>query len=133
MSVAWLFPGQGSQAVGMGADVARTFNSARDAFDVADRALGEQLSRVIAEGPEETLTLTENAQPALVATSLAVLAALRELAPDLSLPRPSRPATRSASTRRSSQRARSSSRTRSASCGRGARRCSAPSRREPAP
>ena len=86
MSVAWLFPGQGAQAVGMGADVARTFTSARDAFDAADRALGEQLSRLIAEGPEETLTLTENAQPALVATSIAVLSALREQGPDLPAP-----------------------------------------------
>ncbi len=86
MSVAWLFPGQGSQAVGMGTDVAGTYAGAREAFARADRALGETLSRLVAEGPEETLTLTENAQPALVATSAAILAALHEHAPDLPAP-----------------------------------------------
>jgi [acyl-carrier-protein] S-malonyltransferase len=86
MTVAWLFPGQGSQAVGMGADVAGAFADARSVFERADAALGEPLSRLIAEGPEETLTLTQNAQPALVATSIAVLAALREQAPDFPAP-----------------------------------------------
>jgi [acyl-carrier-protein] S-malonyltransferase len=86
MSFAWLFPGQGSQSVGMGTDVARAFASARSAFERADAALGEPLSRLIAEGPEATLTLTENAQPALVVTSIAILAALRERVPELAPP-----------------------------------------------
>jgi [acyl-carrier-protein] S-malonyltransferase len=86
MRLAWLFPGQGSQAVGMGGDVARTFASARVAFERADVALGEPLSRLVAEGPEQALTLTENTQPALVVTSAAILAALREHAPELPLP-----------------------------------------------
>ena len=86
MSVAWLFPGQGSQAVGMGGDVAAAFPSARAVLDQADAALGEPLSRLIAEGPEEALTLTQNAQPALVATSSAILAAIREAWPELPAP-----------------------------------------------
>jgi [acyl-carrier-protein] S-malonyltransferase len=86
MSVAWLFPGQGSQSVGMGADVVATFPGARAVFERSDAALGEPLSRLIAEGPEEKLTLTENAQPALVTTSVAVLAALREAWPEMPPP-----------------------------------------------
>ncbi len=85
-SVAWLFPGQGSQAVGMCGDVIEAFPAARAAFDEADAALGEPLSRLIAEGPADTLTLTANAQPALVATSAAVLAAIREHSPELPPP-----------------------------------------------
>jgi [acyl-carrier-protein] S-malonyltransferase len=72
MSLAFLFPGQGSQAVGMGAELADAFRTARDVFAEVDEALGQHLSRLMREGPEAELTLTENAQPALMAVSLAV-------------------------------------------------------------
>jgi [acyl-carrier-protein] S-malonyltransferase len=81
MSLAFLFPGQGSQAVGMGADLALAFASAREVFQEVDEALGQNLSRLMREGPEDQLTLTENAQPALMAVSLAVMRTLeREFA-----------------------------------------------------
>src|ERR1700733_222585 len=83
MSVAWLFPGQGSQAVGMAKDVLEASPAARAVFARVDLALGEPLSRLILEGPEADLTLTTNAQPALVATSAAILAAIRERIPGL--------------------------------------------------
>ena len=86
MSVAWLFPGQGSQSVGMAKDVLEASVRAREVFDRVDRALGEPLSRLVLQGPEETLTLTANAQPALVATSMAILAAIRERVPELPEP-----------------------------------------------
>jgi [acyl-carrier-protein] S-malonyltransferase len=73
MAVAFVFPGQGSQAVGMGKALANAFSAARAVFDEVDAALGERLSVVMWEGPAETLTLTENAQPALMAVSLAAL------------------------------------------------------------
>ena len=73
MAVAFVFPGQGSQAVGMGKALANAFSAARAVFDEVDAALGERLSAVMWEGPAETLTLTENAQPALMAVSLAAL------------------------------------------------------------
>jgi [acyl-carrier-protein] S-malonyltransferase len=76
MSLAFIFPGQGSQAVGMGADLAEAFVAAREVFQEVDDALGQHLSRLMREGPEDQLTLTENAQPALMATSLAVIRAL---------------------------------------------------------
>ena len=76
MTAAYVFPGQGSQAVGMGKAVADAFPAARRVFEEVDAALGEQLSDVIWHGPADRLTLTENAQPALMATSLAVLRAL---------------------------------------------------------
>ncbi|PBB67660.1 [acyl-carrier-protein] S-malonyltransferase [Mesorhizobium sp. WSM4312] len=76
MAVAFTFPGQGSQAVGMGKDLADTFPEARRVFQEVDDALGENLSKLIWEGPEETLTLTANAQPALMAVSLAATRAL---------------------------------------------------------
>ncbi len=76
MSLALLFPGQGSQAVGMGAELADAFASARAVFEEIDDALGQKLFRLMREGPIEDLTLTENAQPALMAVSLAVMAAL---------------------------------------------------------
>jgi len=76
MSLAILFPGQGSQAVGMGADLAVAFAAARDVFQEVDDALGQNLSRLMRDGPEEDLTLTENAQPALMAVSLAVMRTL---------------------------------------------------------
>jgi [acyl-carrier-protein] S-malonyltransferase len=76
MSRAFVFPGQGAQAVGMGRDLAEAHGSARAVFDEVDAALGEPLSRLIWEGEAETLTLTANAQPALMATSIAALRAL---------------------------------------------------------
>jgi [acyl-carrier-protein] S-malonyltransferase len=76
MTTAFVFPGQGSQAVGMGRALAEAFASARVVFDEVDDALGERLSKLMFEGPEADLTLTENAQPALMAVSLAVLRVL---------------------------------------------------------
>src|SRR5262249_15160247 len=76
MSLAFIFPGQGSQAVGMGADLADAFGPAREVFQEVDDALGEKLSKLMREGPIETLTFTENAQPALMAVSLAVIRTL---------------------------------------------------------
>src|SRR5262249_23529208 len=76
MSVAIVFPGQGSQAVGMGKALADAFPAAKQAFDEVDAALGEPLSRIMWEGPAESLTLTENTQPALLAHSLAVMRVL---------------------------------------------------------
>lgn len=78
MSVAFTFPGQGSQAVGMGKDLAEAFPEARAVFAEVDEALGETLSAVMFEGPEETLTLTANAQPALMAVSMAVIRVLEQ-------------------------------------------------------
>jgi [acyl-carrier-protein] S-malonyltransferase len=75
MKVAYLFPGQGAQRVGMGADLAREFAAARQTFDEADEALGFKLSRLCFEGPEEDLRLTANTQPATLATSIAALRA----------------------------------------------------------
>ena len=68
-----VFPGQGSQAVGMGKNLAETFPVARQTFDEINDALNEPLSRLMFDGPENTLTLTRNAQPALMAVSIAVL------------------------------------------------------------
>jgi [acyl-carrier-protein] S-malonyltransferase len=76
MTRALMFPGQGSQSVGMGRDLAERFAAAREVFDEIDEALGQKLSRIIFEGPENDLILTENAQPALMAVSLAVLRVL---------------------------------------------------------
>src|SRR6266436_4230369 len=76
MSFAFVFPGQGSQAVGMGKALADAFGPARRVFEEVDAALGEALSATIWNGPAETLTLTQNAQPALMAVSLAVLRVL---------------------------------------------------------
>jgi [acyl-carrier-protein] S-malonyltransferase len=76
MTTAFVFPGQGSQTVGMGKSLAETFKSARQVFDEVDAALRERLSDVIWNGPAATLTLTENAQPALMAVSLAVMRVL---------------------------------------------------------
>lgn len=73
MAVAFTFPGQGSQAVGMGKALAEQFAEARAVFDEVDAALGEKLSATMFEGPEDVLTLTANAQPALMAVSMAVL------------------------------------------------------------
>jgi [acyl-carrier-protein] S-malonyltransferase len=76
MSAAFVFPGQGSQAVGMGQRLAKTFAPARQVFEEVDTALGKKLSKTMWEGPAEALTLTENAQPALMAVSLAALRVL---------------------------------------------------------
>ena len=78
MSLAFIFPGQGSQAVGMAADLAEAFASAREVFQEVDDALGQHLSRLMRDGPEDQLTLTENAQPALMAVSLAVMRVLEK-------------------------------------------------------
>ena len=72
MSRAFVFPGQGSQAVGMGVDLAAAFATARDVFHEVDEALKQNLSKLMREGPESDLVLTENAQPALMAVSIAV-------------------------------------------------------------
>ena len=76
MSLAFVFPGQGAQAIGMGKDLAEAYPAAKAVFDEVDEALGEKLSALIWEGEQETLTLTENAQPALMATSVAAARAL---------------------------------------------------------
>jgi [acyl-carrier-protein] S-malonyltransferase len=76
MSLAFLFPGQGSQAIGMGAELAEAFAAAREVLEEVDDALGQKLSKLMRDGPEDQLTLTENAQPALMAVSLAVMRSL---------------------------------------------------------
>lgn len=76
MSIAFTFPGQGSQAVGMGKDLAEAFPEARAVFEEVDEALGQKLSDIMWNGPEDTLTLTANAQPALMAVSIATMRVL---------------------------------------------------------
>ncbi len=76
MAIAFTFPGQGSQTIGMGKALAEQFAAARAVFDEVDAALGQKLSQVMWEGPEADLTLTENAQPALMAVSMAVMRVL---------------------------------------------------------
>ena len=78
MTLAFLFPGQGSQSVGMGADLAEAFATARAVFDEVDDALSQKLFQLMKEGPLENLTLTENAQPALMAVSLAAMRVLEK-------------------------------------------------------
>ena len=78
MSNAFIFPGQGSQEVGMGKALADNFQAARDVFDEVDAALGEKLSMLMWEGPKEDLTLTQNTQPALMAHSMAVMRVLEK-------------------------------------------------------
>lgn len=86
MLVAWFFPGQGSQEVGMGKAVYEASAGARAAYEAADAALGRSISKLCFEGPIEDLTLTANTQPALVTTSSAILAAIREQYPNLPKP-----------------------------------------------
>lgn len=83
MATAFTFPGQGSQTVGMGKDLAAAYPEARAVFDEVDSALGEKLSAVIFEGPEDALTLTANAQPALMAVSMALIRVLEARGLDL--------------------------------------------------
>lgn len=83
MTVAFTFPGQGSQAVGMGKDLADNFAESRAVFEEVDEALGQKLSDIMWNGPEETLTLTANAQPALMAVSMAVIRVLEAKGLDL--------------------------------------------------
>ena len=78
MAIAFVFPGQGSQDVGMGRALAEAYPAARAVFDEIDDALGQKLSAIIWDGPKETLTLTENAQPALMAVSMAVMRVLEK-------------------------------------------------------
>ena len=77
MALAFTFPGQGSQAVGMGKALADSFASSRAVFEEVDEALGQNLSQLMWDGPIEDITLTENAQPAIMAVSLAAMAALK--------------------------------------------------------
>ncbi len=84
--VAWVFPGQGSQSVGMGHDLCENFASARAIFEQADRVVGFPLSRLCFEGQEEELRLTINAQPALVTVSIACLKAIGEAGKSLPAP-----------------------------------------------
>lgn len=83
MTVAFTFPGQGSQSVGMGKDLADSFAEARAVFDEVDDALGEKLTAIMWNGPEETLTLTANAQPALMAVSIAAIRVMEARGLDL--------------------------------------------------
>src|SRR5690554_3001005 len=78
MAIAFTFPGQGSQVVGMGGAIAQASRTARDVFDEVDEALGQNLFKLMSEGPEDVLTLTENAQPALMAVSMAVMRVLEK-------------------------------------------------------
>lgn len=78
MSKAFVFPGQGSQTVGMGKALAESFAAAREVFQEVDDALNQKLSHILFEGPEDALTLTENAQPAIMASSIAILRVLEK-------------------------------------------------------
>jgi [acyl-carrier-protein] S-malonyltransferase len=84
MSLAFVFPGQGAQTIGMGRDLAQSYPAAKLVFDEVDQALGQNLSALIWDGDIAELTLTQNAQPALMATSLAAMAALKAEGIDIS-------------------------------------------------
>ena len=83
---AFIFPGQGSQFVGMGKDLAEAFPAAREVFQEIDDTLNQKLSKIMFEGPESDLNLTENTQPALMAVSMAVVRVLSQAKPDLFTP-----------------------------------------------
>ena len=85
MTLALLFPGQGSQSIGMGSALFDAFPSAREVISEIDEALGQNLSQIMREGPEDLLTLTENAQPALMAVSLAVTGSASQCLPKLNM------------------------------------------------
>ena len=87
MPRAFVFPGQGSQAVGMGKALADALPEARLVFEEVDDALSQKLSKLMFEGPEDQLTLTENAQPALMAVSMAIIRTLQSAKIDLPVPR----------------------------------------------
>ncbi len=130
MTRAFIFPGQGSQAVGMGKALADTFAAAREVFQEVDDALNQKLSKLMWEGPESDLVLTENAQPAIMAASYAIIRILEREA-GFSLwrnMRASSPVTRSANTPRCARRARSRLQTRRVCSKRAARRCRPPCR-----
>ena len=78
MTRAFIFPGQGSQAVGMGKDLFENFTEAREVFEEIDESLSQKLSTLMFEGPEEDLNMTENTQPALMAVSMAVVQVLKK-------------------------------------------------------
>ena len=78
MNTAYVFPGQGSQAIGMAQALAHAFPTAREVLQEVDDALGQKLSQLMAEGPEDALTLTENAQPAIMAASLAAFRVMQK-------------------------------------------------------
>lgn len=84
--IALIFPGQGSQEVGMGGGVSERFSSARETFEEANEILGFDIRKLCVEGPEDELTLTKNSQPAIFITSIACLRALREAFPGMPLP-----------------------------------------------
>lgn len=86
MSIAWLFPGQGAQKVGMGKALYEQSPEAKEIFDRADEALGFSISQMCFEGPDSDLVLTKNTQPAIVTVSVAALAALRAAEPSLPAP-----------------------------------------------
>ena len=83
--IAFIFPGQGAQSVGMGKDIYENYNSAKHVFDTADKVLGKSISGICFNGPEDDLKLTVNTQPAIVTTSIALLEVLKELT-DISHP-----------------------------------------------
>ena len=107
---AFLFPGQGSQSVGMGAALAEASPAARDVFGEVDEALGQNLFKLMREGPEDELKLTENAQPAIMAHALAVFRADQGGRRRLARPRISSPGTASANIRRCARAGRSTCR-----------------------
>jgi [acyl-carrier-protein] S-malonyltransferase len=86
VKIAWLFPGQGTQEVGMGRALSSALPEAAQVFERADRALGFSIRTLCFEGPEAELTLTKHAQPAILTTSMAVLAAMRKAHPSLPVP-----------------------------------------------